>query len=151
DEAGGVYREAIRLKPEFAVGHQNLGMVLQAQGKRDEALASFRRAGELAPPGSPVAESIPGLILEMEQRIAFFRRLPAVLKGEEQPGGPEERLEMAELAYDRKRFDAAARLWAEALQGDPRLGGDRRDRHRYRAACAASLAAAGQGQDDPPP
>jgi hypothetical protein len=45
----------------------------------------------------------------------------------------------------------AARLWAEALEDDPKLGDDRRPSHRYDAACAGALAAAGQGKDDPPP
>ncbi len=44
-----------------------------------------------------------------------------------------------------------ARLWAEALSTDPKLGDDREASHRYSAACSAALAAAGQGEDDPPP
>ena len=55
------------------------------------------------------------------------------------------------MAYDTKRYAAAARLWAEALAADPKLGDDRRAGHRYNAACAAALAAAGQGKDEPPP
>jgi hypothetical protein len=55
------------------------------------------------------------------------------------------------MCYDTKRFAAAARLWAEAMAADPKLGDDRRARHRYNAACAAALAAAGQGTDDPKP
>ena len=37
DEAVAAYREAIRLKPDVAVAHSNLGIVLIAQGKLDEA------------------------------------------------------------------------------------------------------------------
>ena len=55
------------------------------------------------------------------------------------------------MAYDTKRYAAAARLWAEALEADPTLADDRRAQHRYNAACAAALAAAGQGEDDPKP
>ena len=55
------------------------------------------------------------------------------------------------MAYDRKHFAAAARLWFEALASDPNLSVDRQAQHRYNTACAASLAAAGQGRDDPPP
>jgi hypothetical protein len=54
------------------------------------------------------------------------------------------------MAYDRKRFIVAARLAAEALEADPKLGDDRQVGHRYNAACAAALAAAGKGKDEPP-
>ena len=56
-----------------------------------------------------------------------------------------------EWCYDTKRHAAAARFWAEALAADPKLGDDRQAGHRYNAACAAALAASGQGKDDPPP
>ena len=46
---------------------------------------------------------------------------------------------------------ASARLFAEALANDPKLADDRQAQHRYNAACAAALAASGQGKDDPPP
>jgi eukaryotic-like serine/threonine-protein kinase len=54
------------------------------------------------------------------------------------------------IAYDQKRFAEAARLAAEALKGDPKLGDDRQARHRYKAARAAAMAAAGRGHDEPP-
>jgi hypothetical protein len=78
-------------------------------------------------------------------------RLPAVLRGEDQPADNAERLAFARIAYDHKQFAAAARLWAEALAGEPKLADDRQAQHRYNAACAAALAAAGQGQDEPSP
>ena len=82
---------------------------------------------------------------------ALAERLPALLKGEDHPRDIAERLTLAQMCYDTKRYAAAARFWAEALQADPKLGDDRETQHRYNAACAAALAAAGQGKDDPPP
>ncbi|MFO0843718.1 MAG: hypothetical protein U0797_15195 [Gemmataceae bacterium] len=61
-----------------------------------------------------------------------------------------ERLGLAQLAFDRKHFAAAARLWAEALADDPNLGEDRKAQPRYHAA-RATLAAAGLGRDVPAP
>ncbi len=78
-------------------------------------------------------------------------RLPALLKGDERPKDNAERLALAQMCSDTKRHAAAARFWAEALDADPKLGDDRQAGHRYNAACAASLAAAGQGKDDPSP
>ena len=58
-----------------------------------------------------------------------------------------ERLAVAQVAYDQKKFAVATRLWAEELASDPKLGDDRQSQHRYNAARAAALAAAGQGED----
>ena len=43
------YREAIRLDPNSAVAHADLGSVLVGQGELDEALAEFREASRLEP------------------------------------------------------------------------------------------------------
>ena len=57
----------------------------------------------------------------------------------------------AQMAYDRKHFAIATRLWSEAAETDPKLAADREAQHRYNAACAAALASAGQGRDAPRP
>jgi hypothetical protein len=77
-------------------------------------------------------------------------RLAAVLEGDP-PKDIAERLALAQRAYDTRRYALAARLWAEALDADPKLASDRRFQHPYNAACAAALAASGQGKDEPPP
>jgi eukaryotic-like serine/threonine-protein kinase len=74
-----------------------------------------------------------------------------VLRGEDKPKDNAERLAFARMAYDRKHFAPAARLWAEALASEPKLGDDRQALHRYNAARAAALAAVGQGKDEPQP
>lgn len=40
------YREALRLKPDYAQAHYNLAMILAAKGKKDEAA----RDPKLKPP-----------------------------------------------------------------------------------------------------
>jgi WD40 repeat protein/serine/threonine protein kinase len=62
----------------------------------------------------------------------------------------EDRLALARNSYVQKKFALATRLWAEALTADPKLFDDRHLAHRYSAARAAALAAAGQGQGEPP-
>ena len=44
-----LYREAIRLKPDYAEAHNNLGIALMAQGKHDEAIVAYREAIRLKP------------------------------------------------------------------------------------------------------
>ncbi|MFO0887635.1 MAG: hypothetical protein U0790_00665 [Isosphaeraceae bacterium] len=75
-------------------------------------------------------------------------RLVAV-RGGAAPTGIPEILELAQRAYDSKRFAAAAKLWAEALEGEPKLAKERRAQHPYNAACSAAMAADGQGIDPP--
>jgi WD40 repeat protein len=89
------------------------------------------------------ARPFPGSVL------ARANRLPAILKGEDQPADNSERLAFAQMAYDGRRFTAAVRLWAEALAADPKLDTDCWNHYRFHAACAAAQAAAGRGQDKP--
>ena len=48
-EAIAAYREAIRLKPDDAKAHGNLGGVLSSQGKADEAIAAAARRSGSSP------------------------------------------------------------------------------------------------------
>src|SRR5205085_2881461 len=61
--------------------------------------------------------------------------------------GAAQRSEYAQLCYCKRRYAAAARLWAEAFAADPKLADDPLASHRDDAAFAAALAAAGQGAD----
>jgi tetratricopeptide (TPR) repeat protein len=149
-EAIAEYRAAIRLNPDDTEAHANLGLALEAQDKLDEATDEFRRAFSLARPGSRVAGDLPGLMQRLERKTALAKRLPAVLAGDDRPRDAGERMAFAQLSYDRARHDAAARLFAEAFQADPKLIGDMQAQNRYNAACAAALAGCGRGKDEPP-
>ena len=83
-------------------------------------------------------------------KAGLDRRLTEVAKGEK-PKDQAERLALAQRAQETRQTAAAARLWAEALAADPKLGDDRAAQYRYNASCAASLAGSGQGKDDPKP
>jgi len=43
------YRVVLELRPDFAEVHMNLGLILQLQGRREEAMAEFRTALKLQP------------------------------------------------------------------------------------------------------
>jgi len=49
EEAEGLHRRAIAIKPDFADAHYNLGVALHGQGRFDEALASYDEAARLNP------------------------------------------------------------------------------------------------------
>ena len=151
DEAVATYREAIRLKPDDAVAHLNLGGILRALGDFAGSLAMLQKGHELGSkqPGWPYPSS--QWVAEAQRRAAMAQHLAAILKGEAAPKDNAERLALAALCYDTKRFAAAARLMADALEADPKLGADVQACHRQNAAGFAFLAGVGQGDDDPRP
>ena len=151
DEAVAEYRTAIRLQPDFAAAHCNLGQILRSQGDYAGSLAMYRRGHELGTRQPGWRYPSARWVADAERLAALAPRLPALLKGEGRPKDVADRLAIAQMCYDTKRHAAAARFWAEALAADPKLGDDRQAQHRYNAACAAALAATGQGTDDPKP
>jgi serine/threonine-protein kinase len=148
-EAEAAYREAIRLKPDYAEAYCNLGQLLQGQGRFAEALESLRRGHDLGgkSPGwrSPSAD----WARQCERFVELDRMLPAVLRGEARPATAAEGLELASLCQlpCKRLHAAAARLAADAFAADPKLADDLRQQPRYNAACSAALAAAGQAED----
>jgi hypothetical protein len=80
--------------------------------------------------------------------LALDQKLAAVLSSEAKSAGPAEAAALADLCGRYKKlFAAAARLYAEAFDADPKLADDLRAAHRYNAACYAALAGCCQGKD----
>ncbi len=76
------------------------------------------------------------------------KRLPAVLSGAARPVDTAEMLELANPAYETRRYATSARLYDEAIKGNRELAGESQTKQRYNAACAAALAASGSGKDE---
>ncbi len=70
-------------------------------------------------------------------------QLPAFLAGDFQPKTTSERLGLAELCANQRRYRRSAEMYAEAFAAEAQAAHD----HRYYAACYASLASAGRGDD----
>ena len=151
DEAFAAYREAIRIRPGFAEPHCGLGLALRSQAKFKEALAELRKGHELG--AKQVGWRYPSAqwVADCEALVALEVRIPAMLRGDDSPKDNAERLALAQICYETKRFAASARFWGEAMANDPKLGDDRQAGHRYNAACSAAMAGTGQGIDDPKP
>ncbi len=143
DEASVAYREHLRLSPNSDAGHNNLGLILARQGRLDEAIASLRKAVEFNPSNDKAQKNLAAALraTEMQDKLLSF------LKGEYRPRDNAERRGLAELCQSRRLYHAGARLFADAFAADPRLADDLKVADRYNAACFASLAAAGQGDD----
>src|SRR5207244_1636115 len=64
------------------------------------------------------------------------------------PRSPQEQVELAAFClFYKERPRAAASFYTDAFRDEPKLADDLRAPHRYNAACAAALAAAGKGED----
>jgi eukaryotic-like serine/threonine-protein kinase len=145
------YRQATRFEPEYAEAHCNLGHKLREKALYVEAVTEFRRGHELGSKRPDWRYPSAQWVRDCEQMVGLEAKLPAILKGEAQPADAVERLAIAQMCYDKQLFAAAARFWSEAFRVDAKLADDMNAQNRYSAACAAALAGAAVGKDDPPP
>jgi serine/threonine-protein kinase len=148
EEAEAAARKALRLQPDSPDAYCNLGRALQAQGQFTEALETLRRGDELGSKRPDWRYPSPAWVRQCERLVELDRKLPDVLKGQAEPADAAERGELASLCGRYKRLHvAAAQLYADAFTADPKLATDLQSQQRYSAACAAALAAVGQGED----
>jgi serine/threonine protein kinase/tetratricopeptide (TPR) repeat protein len=148
DEAIAHYQDALRLDPKHALAHFNLGDALLRSGRFQEARAAIQHWLDLLPEEDPERAAVSQRLKDCERLLALDARLPALLEGKAQPVDAAEQRELADLCQNCKRlYAAAARFYAAAFAAQPKLADDLETQDRYNAACAAALAAAGQGAD----
>jgi tetratricopeptide (TPR) repeat protein len=144
DAAIAEFKEAIRLDPDFAEANCNLGYVYRDQGRFEEAVKFLRRGHELGSRRAGWPYPSAQWLKQCEQLLALDHKLAAVRRGQAQPGGWQERLDLATLCHIYKQqHAAAARFYAEAFAANPKA----EVQFRYTAASSAARAAAGQGKD----
>jgi hypothetical protein len=143
------YRQALTLDPKYAKAHGAMGEALLQQGRFAAARESTSRALELLPPESPLRRLALQQLRGCDFMLTLDSKLPTILTGEAIPTNPGESVALAQMCQQpyKKRYAASARLYAEAFAAEAKLAADLNQQHRYNAACAAALAAAGQGQD----
>jgi serine/threonine-protein kinase len=147
DEAEAAYRKAINFKPDFGLAYHDHGFALAELARFHEAAASLKKGLDLIPAGTPQLEQARRLLQQCLRLASLDDRLPMILKGTEKPANLSEQTEFAQLCCFKKLYAAGARLYADAFAMQPQLAEDDRTGFRYRAACAAARAAAGEGHD----
>jgi tetratricopeptide (TPR) repeat protein len=137
-------QQAIALDPKLADAYGVLGPTLLVEGRFAEARASSQRALDLLSPKDPRRGLVTQHIAQADFWLRLEKRLPAILRGEDQPADAAEQLALADLCQRyQKRYAAAARFYSDAFAA----GAAQSSQRAYSAACAAALAAAGQGED----
>lgn len=170
DRAAQHFEKILAIDPKYALAHLGLGNTLFAKNDLDGAIQHYQKAATIAP-GDLMTRSHLGYAfyarkdwdLAMQhyqkallhdprhpltrQRVVML--FEALLKGKKiKMENAREQLELAGFCHkDREYFAAAAHWYARAFAGQPALVEDLDKDHRFQAACAAALAAAGKGKD----
>jgi tetratricopeptide (TPR) repeat protein len=147
DEAIAFYQKSIEFDPKHAEAHCNMGHAMASQGRFAESLASLKRGHELGSKRPDWPYPSAEWVRRAEVIAALDAKLLSFHKGNFQPNDNTERLALAGICQIKKLNHTAAGLYAAAFAADPKLVDDLQAAHRYNAACFASLAAAGQGED----
>jgi tetratricopeptide (TPR) repeat protein len=142
-EAVVAYGKAIAIEPSYAEAHCNQGDALTRMGQFAPALAAYQRGHELGRQRPDWRFPSDVWVRDAQRRVELDRQLPAFLRGDRQPKGADEQLELARLCRSKRLYVSAVRFYNDAFAAQPALGAS----HRYDAACYAALASAGQGED----
>jgi tetratricopeptide (TPR) repeat protein/serine/threonine protein kinase len=149
-EAVVFFRKAAQLQPENGLRHCALGLALGRAGQFKEALASLRRGHELGSKQPGWTLTSDRWLRDAQHRVELDAQVPAFLKGQAQPTGGAQWLEVAQVCERKRWHVAATKFYAEAFAADPKLSEDLKVGHRYNAACQAALAAAAKQTEGEP-
>jgi tetratricopeptide (TPR) repeat protein len=147
DQAIAAYKKAIDVQPDHAEAHCNLAYVLRSQGQLAASLDVFMRGHALGSKRNDWRYSSAKWVADAERLVMLEAKLLDILAGKAVPVDSRERLGLLEVCRLQRRYVAAARLYADAFSADAKLANELKVFHRYNAACAAVLAAAGKGTD----
>jgi tetratricopeptide (TPR) repeat protein len=130
---------AATVRPDSAGALLNLGNGLRDNGRIDEAIACYQKAIDLDPKFA-LAHNNLGHALQakgqVDEAIACFRKAIAL-----DPKNAPARNNLGIALANKGQLDEAIACHRQAIALDPTRAG-----YRYNAACAAALAAAGQGK-----
>ena len=117
-----IYREAIRINPQYRKARVNLAELLLRQNRPAQAITHFAEALQVEPDDAStlVAKGVAHVRLrQVEQAIACYR---AALRLE--PAQPEARANLARLLHAQEKLAEAALLYRAILSDQPASGSD---------------------------
>lgn len=114
--AKGEFEKALEKDPGFAIARYNIAVLLEKEGKRDEAKVAYRQAFDADPTLDLAVDNL-GILLEAEGDIDAAKELYAeAIEKNKEAVGP--RLRLAKIYKDEKDPRQASILAREALQFD---------------------------------
>jgi len=140
DEAIGCYKEALRINPNLAMPHNNLGNTYKARGQVDEAIAEYKEALRINP-NSAVAHNNLGIVYKAKGALdSAMREYKEALRID--PNFAEAHYNLGNAYYGKKGdLDAAMAEWREAIRINPNyaeahnnLGNAYKDKRHFDAA-----------------
>jgi tetratricopeptide (TPR) repeat protein len=148
-EAVVAFNKAIALKDDDADCHLGLGQALTALARFGEARAAFSHCHGLLKPGNPVFPKLERAERDCAELASRERELSEFLEDEAAPCDPVRALGLAGLCRlpGRGLYATATRLYDAAFTAAPASAARPQEGDRLRAARAAALASAGQGED----
>src|SRR5262249_14935310 len=142
--------KALKFDPQYAYTWHHLSLVLHEQGEFAQAHKAILHVLQLRPE-APSLRALAQKRLKVYQRaLRLEQRALDLAQGKAPPDSPAELLQLAQFCRRFHRPSTAVQLYAAAFTAKPGLTEDPDQEHRYHAACAAVLAAAGQGLDAKP-
>ncbi len=113
DQAERIFREIVKVKPDFAEAHNNLGVALKALGRLDEAVESYRRAVAVKPDYAEAHGNLGNSLRALdraEEAVASYRDALAVA-----PDNAEARLKLGTTLAELGRHEEAVSCYREGL------------------------------------
>jgi Tfp pilus assembly protein PilF len=111
------YRQAIKLQPDYALAHYNLGIVLAEQKKVDEAVAAYRQAIKLQPDYAKAHNNLGNALYEqkkLDEAVAAYRQAIKL-----QPDLAEAHNNLGNALYEQKKLDEAVAAYRQAISLKP--------------------------------
>ncbi len=140
--------DATRLSPDSAIAHCNLGISLSRTGDFKSALEAVRKGHELGMRDRGWRYPSAAWVAEAERLLKLDAEFTEAVQGDKTSLSPASRVELARFALSRKQLPTTAVKWyQQAFAEDASLAEDRHTGHRYNAACAALLTAAGKATE----
>jgi tetratricopeptide (TPR) repeat protein len=140
------YRESLRLKKDYPLACFNLGAALLQRGEFRDALAVLQQGQKLGSKQGGGSLRFAELIQRCQRLIELDGRLSAAL-GKEGQLSAADNLGFGILCSCKGLYVAAARFYAQAFRAQPKLTQDLKTTNRFDAACSATQAGCGCGED----
>jgi tetratricopeptide (TPR) repeat protein len=117
EDAIAAFQEAIRVQPDFAEPHANLGNIYKGLGRLDEAAASYREALRIEP-GPPETHHNLGLVFNEQQKpVEAMERFREAIRLK--PDYAEAFASLAAVLVNRERLDEGMAAARQALRLQP--------------------------------